>query len=55
MKFLGGLQLLLVFIAGLQFTLAQNVTDCTDISAGLETSPIDPVTGEITYIIFCVV
>ena len=38
--------LLLTAVAGLQLTLAQDVTDCTDIAAGLNTMPIDPVTGK---------
>ena len=40
------LALLMIALAGLQLTLAQDVTDCTDIAAGLDTMPIDPVTGE---------
>lgn len=36
----------LIAVAGLQLTLAQDVTDCTDIAAGLNTMPIDPVTGK---------
>ena len=39
--------LFLIAIAGLQLTLAQDVTDCTDIASGLNTMPIDPVTGKI--------
>ena len=31
---------------GLQVTLAQNVADCTDIAADLNTMPIEPVTGK---------
>ena len=38
--------LTIIALAGLQFALAQNVTDCTDIAAGLETIAIDPITGE---------
>ena len=37
---------LLISFAELQLTVAQNVTDCTDISAGLGTTTIDPVIGE---------
>lgn len=39
--------LLLTTMTGLQLTRAQGgVTDCTNISDGLETTPIIPVTGE---------
>ena len=39
--------LLLASMAVLQLTRAQGgITDCTNISDGLETAPIDPVTGE---------
>ena len=40
--------LFLTAIAGLQLTVAQDVTDCTDIAAGLNTMPIDPITGKAT-------
>ena len=38
--------LFLMALAGLQLILAQDVTDCTDIAADLDTMPIDPVTGK---------
>ena len=39
--------LCLTVLAGLQLAaLAQNVSDCTDIAASLDTTPIDPITGE---------
>ena len=44
MKFGGAL--FLIAFAGLQLALTQDVTDCTDIAAGLDTMPIDPVTGK---------
>ena len=44
--------LFLIAIAGFQLTLAQDVTDCTDIAAGLNTMPIDPVTGKIKICIW---
>ena len=40
--------LLVVAMAGLQLTQAQNVTDCTSISFGLGTATVDPVTGDKT-------
>ena len=40
--------LFLIAVAGLQLTVAQDVTDCTDIAAGLNTMPIDPITGKAT-------
>ena len=40
--------LLLIAVAGLQLTVAQDITDCTDIAAGLNTMPIDPITGKTT-------
>ena len=36
------------FLAGMKLILAQNVTDCTDITADLNTMPTDPVTGKAT-------
>lgn len=39
------LLLQLVAMAAVQLSFAQDVTDCTAISVGLETFPIDPVTG----------
>lgn len=36
---------LLTLVAGFQLALAQDVTDCTDISVDLGTTPITPVTG----------
>ena len=38
--------LCLTALAGLQLTLAQNVSDCTDIAADLGTTPMDPATGK---------
>lgn len=45
MKYLG--LLLIVSLAGLHLALSQ-VSDCTDISIGLQTFPIAPVTGKMT-------
>ena len=42
---------MLAAMAGLQLTSAQNVTDCFNISIGLATSTMDPVTGEGTIIL----
>lgn len=42
MKFLQAIFVL----AGFQLILAQDITDCTDIAAGLNTLPITPVTGK---------
>lgn len=50
MKFLG--VLLLVAVAGLQLSLAQDVTNCTDISVHLDTEPMDPDTGEDMLLFF---
>ena len=38
----------LIALAGLQLTLAQDVTDCTTIATGLETMAIEPDTGKKT-------
>ena len=38
---------LVAAIAALQLSHAQDETDCTAISVGLDTMPIDPITGEI--------
>lgn len=38
--------LCLTALTGLQLAMAQNVSDCTDIAAGLDTTPIVPITGE---------
>ena len=35
-----------IVLAGSQLILAQDITDCTDIAASLNTLPITPVTGE---------
>ena len=42
---------LLTLVAGFQLALAQDVTDCTDISVDLGTTPITPVTGIMVFII----
>ena len=34
-----------IFLAGLQLALAQGVTNCRDIAAGLSTMAINPITG----------
>ena len=49
MKFQLGL-LCIAMAASLRLAVAQNVTDCTDISASLGTTPIDPVIGEKYYL-----
>ena len=43
---------MLMCFAGLQLTVTQNVTDCTDINAGLVTTPTDPVTGEALQLVY---
>lgn len=35
-----------IILAGSQLIIAQDITDCTDIAAGLNTLPIIPVTGK---------
>ena len=49
MKIIGVIVTVLAAMASLQVSLAQNVTDCTAISASLGTTPIDPVTSEFYY------
>jgi hypothetical protein len=38
--------LLFISLAGMKLTLAQDVIDCTDIAADLNTMPMDPITGK---------
>ena len=38
--------LFFISLAGMRLTLAQNVIDCTDIAADLNTMSMDPVTGK---------
>ena len=49
MKIIGVIVTALAAMASVQVSLAQNVTDCTAISASLGTTPIDPVTSEFYY------
>ena len=48
---LGG-ALFFIALTGLQLALAQDVTDCTVIATGLETTAIEPDTGKKTTVVY---